>query len=84
MEKEQETLTCVPTASETYLAINVLAPKEQKLKRKVHTNLFWSTQAAKYIKCRKASAFELLYKYICTTGTNRSFTGAFADEIWLS
>lgn len=60
MEKEQETLACIPTASETYLAINVLAPQEQKLKKKVHTNVFWSTQEAKYIKCCKASAFELL------------------------
>lgn len=60
MEKEQETLTHTPTASETYQAIDVPAPQEQKLKEKVHTNKFWSTQETKYIKCCKALAFELL------------------------
>lgn len=34
VEKEQGTLTCIPTASETYLAVNVLALQEQKLKKK--------------------------------------------------
>lgn len=47
VEKKQETLTCIPIASETYLATNILAPQEHKLEKKVNTKVFWSTQEAK-------------------------------------
>lgn len=34
MEKLQKTLTYILTALETYLAVNVLAPQEERLKKK--------------------------------------------------
>lgn len=60
VEKEQEILTCIATTPETYLASSVLAPQEQKLRKKAHTNVFWGTQKAKYLRYCKASAFELV------------------------